>query len=123
MTKTIISAGTLPFSKTIVHNFKHTLEMSGQIGLDKSGKLVDGIEEQTHQTMNNVKELLEENGWTLEDIYKIRIFLINIEDYAKVNEIYKTYFSKDYPTRVALAVKALPLGALIEMECAAGRDL
>jgi 2-iminobutanoate/2-iminopropanoate deaminase len=123
MTKKVLSAGNLPFSKAIIHDFKYTMEISGQVGLNPStGKLVDGIEKQTHQSLDNIKSILEEVGWNFGDIIKARIYLVDMDDYAKVNEIYKTYFSIDYPTRVALAIKALPLGALIEIECTAGRD-
>ena len=54
--------------------------------------------------------------------HKIRIFLADMKDYGTVNEIYATYFENDFPTRVALAVKELPLGALIEMDCTACGD-
>ncbi|MEK6951513.1 MAG: Rid family detoxifying hydrolase [Nanoarchaeota archaeon] len=124
MVKKIISSGSFPFSKAIIHNFKYTMEISGQIGIDpKTGKLPEGIEKQTHQALENMKKILEEAGWSFENIIKVKIYLTNMDDYAAVNEIYKKYFSSDYPTRVALAVKALPLGALIEIECTAGNDL
>lgn len=123
MVKKTISAGSLPFSKAIIHDFKYTMEISGQVGIDpKTGNLHEGIEKQTHQSLENMKKILEESGWSFENIIKVRIYLTNMDDYAEVNEIYKKYFSKDYPTRIALAVKALPLGALIEIECTAGND-
>ena|SRR3989338_7604867 len=124
MAKKIISAGNLPFSKAIIHNFEYTMELSGQVGIDpKTGKIVEGIDKQTHQTLENMKIILEEIGWGFENIIKVRIYLTDMNDYAAVNEIYKKFFSSDYPARVALAVKALPLGALIEIECtAAGNE-
>ncbi len=124
MVKKIISAGSLPFSKAIVHNFEYTMELSGQVGIDpKTGKLVEGIEKQTHQTLENMKKILEEIGWGFENIIKVRIYLTDMNDYTIVNDIYKKFFSSDYPARVALAVKDLPLGALIEIECtAAGNE-
>ncbi|MBC8495421.1 RidA family protein [archaeon] len=123
MVKKIIRApGNLPFSKAIVHNQKYGMEISGQIGLNSEGKLDVGIEEQTKQTFQNVKDILEEVGWNFDNLIKIRIFLADMKDYGVVNEIYSTYFENDFPTRVALAVKDLPLGALIEMDCTAVGD-
>ncbi|MEK6833102.1 MAG: RidA family protein [Nanoarchaeota archaeon] len=123
MVKKIIPADNLPFSKAIIHNFKYIMEISGQVGIDpKTGKLSEGIEKQTYQALENIKKILEEAGWSFENIIKARIYLINMDDYATVNEIYKRYFLNDYPARVALAVKALPLGALIEIECIAAND-
>jgi len=123
MVKKIIRApANLPFSNAIVHNQKYSMEISGQVGLNSEGKLFEGIEEQTKQTFQNVKDILEEVGWDLSNLIKIRIFLADMKDYGTVNEIYATYFKNDFPTRVALAVKDLPLGALIEMDCTASGD-
>jgi len=123
MVKKLVSAGNFPFSKAVIHDLKYVMEVSGQVGLDSTtGKLVEGIEKQTRQSLDNIKSILEDEGWSFENITKVRIYLLDMADYTKVNEIYKSYFSKDYPARVALAVKALPLGALIEIECTAGRD-
>ena len=55
----------------------------------------------------------------MENIVKVRIFLIGMEDYWKMNEVYGTYFTQEYPTRFALAVKELPRWALVEIECTA----
>jgi len=123
MKKIIPSAANLPFSKAIVHNQKYVMEISGQIGLNsKTGKLEEGIEEQTKRTFQNVKDILGEVGWNFENLIKVRIFLADMKHYSTVNEIYSKYFEKDFPARVALAVKDLPLGALIEMDCTASGD-
>ncbi|MBU1198930.1 MAG: RidA family protein [Nanoarchaeota archaeon] len=124
MVKKIIRApGKLPFSKAIVHNQKYTMELSGQVGLNsETGKLEEGIEAQTRRALENVKEVLQEVGWGLENLIKVRIFLADMKYYSIVNEIYSTYFKNDFPTRMALAVKGLPLGALIEIDCTASGD-
>ncbi|NHJ32000.1 MAG: RidA family protein [Asgard group archaeon] len=120
MVKKIIRVSSnVPFSKGIVHNQKYTMEISGQIGLNPDGRLEEGIEEQTKRTFQNIKEILHEVGWGFENLIKVRIFLADMRDYSTVNEIYAKYFEKDFPTRVALAVEDLPLGALIEMDCTA----
>lgn len=111
------------FSQAILESSKYHLEISGQIGLDGNGKLADGgIEAQTKQTLQNVEGILSEIGWTLENITKVRIYLVDMGDCAKVNEVYATKFAKNPPARIAIAVKALPLGALIEIECVAAGD-
>lgn len=123
--KIIKNISSLPFSKAVLHDSKYVMEVSGQVGLDpKTGKLVEGIEKQTTRTLDNIKKILEEVGWDFKNIIKVRIFLADMKDYAIMNEVYGKYFSSDYPTRVALAVKGLPLGALIEIECtAAGNEI
>jgi len=110
-----LKAQDLPFSRAIIHD--NIIEVSGQVGL-KDGKLQDTIEEQTKQTLNNIKDILKEAGSDMDSIIKARIYLTDMQDYDKVNEIYKTFFN-EYPTRVAIGVKALPLGAKIEIECTA----
>ncbi len=121
--KKIISASQgLPFSKAVVHNHKFSMEISGQIGLGSDGNLVKGIKEQTRQSFQNIKDILNEVGWSFDNLIKVRIFLADMEDYEVVNEIYSGYFEKDFPTRTALAVKDLPMGALIEMDCSAAGD-
>jgi len=120
--KNIVAPNNLPFSKAVIHESKYTMEISGQIGLDSNGKLVDGIENQTRQTMQNVKDILEEVGWNFDNLVKVRIFLSDIKDYVQVNEIYSKCFESNFPARVALAVKDLPLGALIEIDATAAGD-
>ncbi|MFH1649860.1 MAG: Rid family hydrolase [Candidatus Woesearchaeota archaeon] len=88
----------------------------------KDGKLAEGLEAQTRQAIENVKAILAQAGWNLSNLTKVRIFLTDMKDYGKVNEIYGSSFSGKFPTRVALAVKDLPLGALIELDCTAMGD-
>ncbi len=126
MSKEIIrNDGSLPFSKAVIHDFKHVMEISGQVGLDsETGKLAENISNQTTMALENTKRILEEAGWGFGNIVKVRIFLVDMKDYAEMNRIYAKYFAGDYPSRVVLAVKALPLNALIEIECtAAGNEI
>ncbi len=120
--KILESNSTLPYSKAVIHNDKFTMEIAGQIGLNSSGKLEEGIELQTKQTMENIKKILNEVGWDFKNVIKVRIYLRNMSDYKTVNDIYAKYFSGNYPSRVALAVKELPLDALIETECCASGE-
>ena len=113
-----------PLSHAILHNFEYTMEISGQIGLDpKTSKLVEGgIEAQTKQALDNVEGILSEIGWDLKNIIKVRIFVTDMKDYQKLNEIYAKRFTSDFPARAVLGVKELPLGAYVEIECTAAGD-
>ena len=87
--------------------------VSGQIPLDSAaGKLVDGdIGAQTKQSLENLKTILGAAGLTFSHVVKTTIFLINMGDFAAVNEVYKAYVSEPYPARSTIAVAALPMGA------------
>src|SRR5262245_41735072 len=90
---------------------------SGQIPLDpKSGEIVSGdIAMQTRRVMDNIAALLRTEGLTFDHIVKTTIFLTNLGDFQKVNEIYGSYFKKDPPTRSTSQDSALPRGANVEM--------
>ncbi len=97
--------------------------LSGQIGpVDDKGKELSGIEAQTRQALENMKSILKEGGASLSDVVKVTIFLINIGDFAKMNEVYKSYFDKDYPARSTVVIAALARPEmLVEIECIAYR--
>lgn len=103
----------LPFSPSITKNgFVFT---SGQVYL-KDGKLLEGtIEEQTHQVMKNLKAILEAAGATFDDVVKTTIYVTDMANYGKVNEVYGSYFKEPYPARETVCVKELPLGANLEI--------
>ncbi|MCK5061500.1 Rid family detoxifying hydrolase [Candidatus Parcubacteria bacterium] len=129
MDKTIISSNnapkaTGPFSQAVLHSSKYNLELSGQIGINpESGSLTEGgITAETEQTLNNIEAVLSEVGWGFENIIKCRIYLAEMKNYAVVNELYAKKFPINPPSRIALAVKDLPLGALVEIECVAAGD-
>ncbi|MDO8661184.1 MAG: Rid family detoxifying hydrolase [Candidatus Woesearchaeota archaeon] len=124
MTKEIIpSSGAFPLSKAVVHNDTYIMEISGQIGVNpQTGQLEEGIKAQTSRVLEIIKEILHLKGWSLKNVVKTRIFLLDMKDYAFMNEVYSTYFSADYPARFALAVKELPRNALIEIDCTATGD-
>lgn len=104
-----------PFIKT-----DNLVFCSGQVGVDpKTSNLLEGIENQTHQAMRNISAVLEEAGTNLENVVKTTIFLKNINDFAKVNEIYGSFFTKQKPARSTIEVSNLPKGALIEIEVTA----
>ena len=92
------------------------LIVSGQVGI-KDGKLVDGgVQAQLQQALNNLKGFLEQHGATMHDVAKATVFLTDMGDYAAMNETYIAAFGGHRPARSAVAVQALPIGALVEVE-------
>ena len=95
---------------------------SGQIPIDPAtGNIPEGIEAQAKQALTNVKNLIEAAGITLDDVVKTSVFIKDMGDFAKVNEIYATFFTKDYPARSCVEVARLPKDVLIEVEVVAAR--
>lgn len=93
---------------------------SGQIHSTTDGKLVDGTtEEKLSQIMFNIQNILEAGGSSLANVVKVTIYLTDIEELKKLNEIYAAYFTHPLPAREAICVKALPLGASIEISVVA----
>ncbi len=108
----------LPFSKFIKKG--NLVFTSGQVYLTSEDKLLEGtIEEQTKQVMENLKAVLEEAGVTFKDVVKTTIYVTDMFDYGKINEVYGSYFSEPYPARETICVKELPLGAKIEISMVA----
>ena len=98
--------------------------VSGQIPLDPlAGKLVAGdIAAQTRQALENVKTILAAAGLTFAHVVKTTIFLTSMQDFAAVNDVYKSYMAEPYPARSTIAVAALPMGAKVEIEMTAARS-
>ena len=80
-----------------------------------------GVTEQTTQCFENIKNVLAEAGLTTANIVKTTVFLADMSLFAEMNAVYATYFEGDFPARSAFAVKALPKGALVEIESIAVR--
>jgi len=107
-----------PYSQAI--RAGNTLYLSGQIGLDPTTmQMVDGIEAQTHQVFLNLRAVAAAAGATLDDFAKLSILLVDLDDFAKVNDIMATYFNAPYPARATYQVAALPRGGRIEVEAIA----
>ncbi len=96
---------------------KDTVYLSGQIGLDPvTMQMVEGIDEQIHRVFQNLRAVAAASGGSLSDLVKLNVFLIDLKNFAKVNEIMAGYFQQPYPARAAVGVAALPRGALVEMD-------
>ena len=93
---------------------------SGQLPLNpETNQMPDGIEAQAKQSLDNVKAVVEAAGSDLGKVVKVTIFLKDLNDFGKVNEIYATYFTKDAPARSCVQVARIPRDALIEIEAIA----
>lgn len=90
---------------------------SGQLGIiPETGELAEGVEAQAEQAIKNIQVVLEEAGYTLQDVVKTTVFLADIKDFAAINAIYANYFKENKPARSCVQVAALPKGGLFEME-------
>lgn len=110
-----------PYSQAIEANgFVYT---SGQLPIDPAtGQFPEGgVKEQTRQSLLNAQAILCEAGLEMKNVVKTLVFLASMDDFATMNEVYATFFSEPYPARSAVAVKTLPKGALVEIECIAAR--
>lgn len=107
-----------PYSQgLVVGPFVYT---SGQIPLHpETGEMASTIEEQTKQSLNNVKAILEQAGATMDQVVKTVVFLQDLADFDKMNEVYATYFGEDAPTRSCVQVARLPKDAKVEIEAIA----
>ena len=94
-----------------------TVYLSGQIPLEPSTmQLVDGFDNQVRRVFDNLKAVCEAAGGSLNALVKVNVFLIDLGNFAKVNEIMATYFDQPYPARAAVGVSTLPRGAQVEIE-------
>lgn len=105
-----------PYSQAIEAN--GMVFLSGQLPVDPmTGEFAPGgVAEQTAQCFENIKSILAEAGLTTANIVKTTVFLADMSLFAEMNGVYTTYFEGDFPARSAFAVKALPKGALVEIE-------
>lgn len=104
-----------PYSQAVITG--DFVYCSGQLGIDpNTGELEEGLENQTRRAFKNVEAVLNEAGCKLDDIVKATVFMKNMDDFARVNEIYSEHFTEPYPARSAVEVARLPKDALIEIE-------
>lgn len=121
MTKQVIAskdapAAIGPYSQAI--RVGDTVYLSGQIPLDPTTMQIveGGIEAQAHQVFLNMRAVAEAAGGSLDNVVKLTLFLTDLDDFTKVNELMQSYFKPPYPARSTVEVAALPRGARIEVE-------
>ena len=104
-----------PYSQAIkVGNLLFT---SGQIPLNpETSEIPEGVEAQAEQAFTNVKNLIEASGASIDNTVKTVVFIQNMDDFGKINEIYAKYFTEPYPARSCVEVAKLPKGVLLEVE-------
>ena len=95
--------------------------VSGQLPIDPAtGAFAEGgIKELTRQSLTNMKAILDEADTSMANVVKTTVFLADMNDFAAMNEVYAEFFAAPFPARSAVAVKTLPKGALVEIECIA----
>lgn len=110
-----------PYSQAIEAN--GFVYASGQLPIDPAtGAFPEGgIKEQTRQSLLNAQAILREAGLELSNVVKTTVLLSDISNFGPMNEVYSEFFQQPYPARSAFAVKDLPKGALVEIECIAAR--
>jgi reactive intermediate/imine deaminase len=121
MTRTIIQTDNAPaaigtYSQAV--KVGNTIYLSGQIPLDpKTMQLVDGdIDAHIVRVFENLRAVAEAGGASLNDVAKLNVFLTDLGNFARVNEIMARYFTQPYPARAAIGVASLPRGAQVEMD-------
>lgn len=110
-----------PYSHSV--DSEGLLFLSGQTPMNpQTGKLSEGnISNQTEQCFKNLFSVLESAGLTPDNVVKVNVFLVNMDHFSEMNEVYSKQFSTPYPARTTIGVASLPLGALIEIEMIARR--
>lgn len=109
-----------PYSQAIELN--GTVFVSGQLPVNPAvGTMPDSIEEQTRQSLTNIKAILEEAGLEMGDIVKTTVLLDDIKNFTAMNAVYAEFFPIDKPARVCYQVAALPMGAKVEIDAVAGK--
>lgn len=105
-----------PYSQAI--KFGNLLFSSGQIPMDpETGEIVaDDVESQTRQVLENVRAVLEEAGTSLDKVLKTTVFIKNMDDFGKINDVYAEYFTENPPARSTVEVARLPKDVQVEIE-------
>ena len=104
-----------PYSQAIVSG--NMLYASGQIPLNpETGEIPEGVEAQARQALTNVKNLIEAAGGSMDKVVKTSVFIKDMNDFAKINEIYAEFFTEPYPARSCVEVARLPKDVLLEIE-------
>ncbi len=110
-----------PYSQAVLSN--GILYLSGQIALNPdTGEIItDNIVDETHQVMKNIQAIINASGLTMDHIIKCSIFIINMDDFTEINEVYGTYFNNEPPARETIEVSRLPKNVNVEISVIAAK--
>lgn len=114
------SAVSLPFSTGVKAN--GFLFLSGQVGIDQDGKLADDFDLEIKQIFKNITAVLKDQKLALDNIVTVTVYLKDMQNFKRFNDIYKTYFNGYYPSRTCIAVLGLPLKANVELTITASTN-
>ncbi|MCK5758105.1 MAG: RidA family protein [Clostridiales bacterium] len=104
-----------PYSQAVCAN--NMLFLSGQLPINKdTGLIPETVDEQTRQSLSNARAIIESAGATMRDVVKTTVFLSDMNNFGKMNEVYKEFFAENFPARSAVEVARLPKDALVEIE-------
>ncbi|MBA3706753.1 MAG: RidA family protein [Bacteroidetes bacterium] len=110
-----------PYSQAV--EFGNLIFTSGQIALDTNGYIVsDEVDDQTKKALDNIKNILEDNGSSMDNVIKTTVFLKDMIYFNSMNEVYETYFGKSLPARSTVAVAGLPKNVKVEIEVVAFKN-
>ena len=110
-----------PYSQAVL--IDNLVFLSGQLPLNKKGKMVAGtVEQKTQQIFTNIEAILMEGGGTLNDLVKLTVFLTSLDDFEAINKTMMSRLTRPYPARSCVEVSALPKGSTIEVEAIARID-
>ena len=121
VTTTKAAAPKAPYSQGIVYGDMLFVSGSGPID-PKTQEFISGtLEEEARATLNNVKAIIEDAGFSMENTLKVTVFLADFDDFSRFNEVYKEYFPQPFPARSALQAGRLGFGIKVEVEAIVGR--
>ncbi len=104
-----------PYSQAVCAN--NMLFLSGQLPINTdTGLMPESVDEQTRQSLSNARAIIESAGATMRDVVKTTVFLSDMNNFGKMNDVYKEFFADNYPARSAVEVARLPKDALVEIE-------
>ncbi len=104
-----------PYSQAVCAN--NMLFLSGQLPINTdTGLMPESVDEQTRQSLSNARAIIKSAGATMRDVVKTTVFLSDMNNFGKMNDVYKEFFADNYPARSAVEVARLPKDALVEIE-------
>lgn len=105
-----------PYSQAIIHNGLIFLSGQGAVNPQTNQVIPGTIEEETELALENIRIILEEAGSSLNNLLQVRVYLIDIREYGRFNEVYKRYFQKDLPARTCIQASKLPFDIRVEID-------